>query len=702
MANDKLNTTRHGTATGSANERTMATSTFEGCQTHLRNNPDGTTTMLRTRGGFFEYTTDEAAVAAVTVAKCDWTYDFYPLTAGLTPDTVMVGGVVAPRMGFDSGAKTRRKGLVKNGDGTASFKLMESQYDWNGYDKPLSGPGFWYTKKHHVTWTVFSMVPYSNAVNGGVLSWVKCGKTKIQVRAADIRYASSLRIVAACRVKDSAGTVYIRVASAAVGGAIQNRIYIQDYLAATGALVSTVSFNTANAASVTVDGYSFSAISPERCAWSPNGLRFIAATLSPAYPGGEGIKALLLDVDRPAGGTPTVTASTYTPPVAVATAPARVRTDNTVEHSNSGGTVVSGDLTGPRLLYIKNAAGVITQTFADPGASCTLTNYYDRTRTILEISYAEYYSLARVGFAKDNTPACVVKTDSRTTTSTDVRRTHLNETSWYGTPEEGEFPDGSPPTGWSGVRWPTEMTYSLTGSGFEGDASGSTSQKKVITLHWCVGSTIVYADVSTLDAVASWVGSTIIQRQRTGTQGYDGVSHTVSWNPYTQNTITRTTSGISSLPRTLMDVTPLVADFYDTTLITHTYGPIIYGVKVEDSGRVEDYDTGAVISSWDNTPPPIPEPTTFEQKLKILRGRGAAVLTEHTFTHSKLSGYEGEAAWCPHGRSFLTLDNNRGVGNVWGKLYSGGTWRTVRPADGEPNHAAMLTPYFYWNINPFA
>lgn len=69
--------TRDGVATGSANERTMLDKVgYDGIRTELREGPDGTITMLRTRGGHPEFTNRPNEQQSQKSVKCSGPYGF--------------------------------------------------------------------------------------------------------------------------------------------------------------------------------------------------------------------------------------------------------------------------------------------------------------------------------------------------------------------------------------------------------------------------------------------------------------------------------------------------------------------------------------------------------------------------------------------------------------------------------------------------
>lgn len=157
----KILPVREGIPTGHANERTMAnkvdTTSFN---TRIQENPDGSTTRLRTRGGALEYVTTRPAVEEKP-DELDWVYSLPSVQndgSGGWLDaytTRNLGGTPhkVPMLDYTMGPRTRRYGLKKNGDGTVSPKVQESKYEGQTSGKRVGG-GHWIGKNHIVTWAL--------------------------------------------------------------------------------------------------------------------------------------------------------------------------------------------------------------------------------------------------------------------------------------------------------------------------------------------------------------------------------------------------------------------------------------------------------------------------------------------------------------------------------------------------------------------
>lgn len=691
--------TRDGIATGGANERVMASKVDPtSIRTVIRTHADGSETRLRTRGGSLEYVTVLPPPEERKREDCEWSFDLYPLkrdeNGDLIADTILSGGELIVNSDLGTGAKTRRRRLTRNEDGTFSPKLMESEFDAEpDPTEAIRGVGRWYWRDKLVTWTVHTLIPYPPYGAGwAVIGVVRYGRVMLPVTIMqNFMSLGSTRIYAACTVKGDDGKPYLRVAVGRSDGIVEGyAIEVRDYTLQ-GDLVWSQTFGYPNGGGGWYpDGGSFQVlvVLPDAAAFSPNGRRLIIA----AQPTTRYAKAVLFDISRPAVGygDPIVAVSLYSPPVTVPD-DVTIDTDVTTPWGSSTPVEIPG----------------LSSPVEDP-ADTTCYEYhvgpYGDNREIDEHSHVYSMTLRAVGFTKGNVEAAVVKVSGVLDLYHTTTKNH--------TEQHDVYSDVTSTTFWSAMqeRWVTVVYpaarsfMSLTGTS---EQSGWHQRGEHITLSYCEGTDIRWEDTKELMFGTAFTG-------------YDTTYAHDEWSRYVDSgggwhsdlTVhdpqrrTIHSEGTHTPGAVTAEYAPITVDFLDRAAVV---------VWWTQPGAYTDHNTTAVhnieTGIWEDNfgdgndfTTIMPKKDWVEHTMQVRTGQNGDTSKVDVFKKKPLhiADYTFafcSAGWCPKGGKSALVMERRDDGDIlvsgagtetpvaeylFGRYFRGGEWYPVVLSPDEP------------------
>ena len=314
--------TRHGTPMGERHEREQRAQVGpESIRRVQRDNLDGSTTVLHTRGGAFEYVTTKPETEEPPPEGPLWSFDYFLIKyvdGNPAPDTYTFDGKELWQADGVKGLKGRRTDFRINNDGTKSLRTMKGVFDGEDEKDTLHGPGFWYggnNGRDKVTWTRETTIQTGTLYGAAtaIVSVVRYGEATIKVADVQVIDGSNkpIVIIGACIVRDDAGTKYIRVAKAHLTYPAYTwmdqynakyGVHIEDY-DLDGTLVSTVYSHTQGTI-IEIDGLRLQFIMAgiRLSCFSPDGKRLITTGFSAHGGAVEPDRAhvcLLFDITRP-------------------------------------------------------------------------------------------------------------------------------------------------------------------------------------------------------------------------------------------------------------------------------------------------------------------------------------------------------------------------------------------------------------------
>lgn len=691
---------RSPTCTGDSNERQMDARVVDNlsCATVLRLNPDGSQTMLRTRGGYLDYTTT-LGTPVEEAPLCRWSYDYFPIKLDgetYVSDTTTSLGHTIYQSSVPYGLKGRRKGLTYNADGTMSLKLQVSHEDLPTDGSKMTGPGFWYSKGDTVTWTYTTLVPSDNPLQHGmelaIAFCVRYKKEEIILRPTEtFNIVTSDHIFAACVVRDSVGTVYVRAAYLKVDGNVEEGITVIDY-ALDGSSVSTLRLNPDGDYPQWIDGKRFTRIKPRLGAFSPDGTKLAYIGSDYVFDATGGEMCIVAEISRPlAGETPSVAQYVATLPVGweAATPPADVYTPSTTSASSSArdnAFIITDIATG----------AVVSQ--SDPPhlpTGPTVTFYSAIYTELTSITYTarSLFVIDRVGFSKKN-ELCVVATKTLVIGSHHLyARTENSSTTVEDTVSATDTTIGGGTQNLHTEVYANYTTTSINGSGPGSFVEDSWSYD--ITTYFIRGGAIVWSKETPLSMsgrVDFWAQSTIVDTNVGADEDYFEV--------YSSGVLPR---GYPTEVKVGIECHGV--DFYDSTVLTRYFGPAyssyVHGYSARWEPSAHKYEEAYLVSSsGTEEATEVPIPVEFSQTFQVISVDAGTVYAPYTTVRKE---FIGPAAWCPARKEAVYL-YDRINEETWGLFFSGNKWKTIRAADGEP--IPPTAPGVYYEIKvgliPFA
>lgn len=722
MSENKRLPTRTGIATGHANERTLAAKVNpDSCQTALRPNADGTTTMLRTRGGFLDYTTLPDDSKQEQGPVCGWSYDFYPVKrdagGSLIPHTMYDGGYLVPQMTPEAGSKTRRAGLSVKSDHVA-LPAVVSQYDGIHEDntKRYHGPFYWYKGSSVVSWTKRTFTPsgldhpYYTPI--GV---VRCGNAEFESFSAEPQ--SRKAILAAAVAHSPDGTKYIRVAKIRpVGGPMAPEYVLElaDY-SSSGTHVSTVTLESSIIVPPLGPG-----------AFSQDGRQLLIAVSDSALD----YCARLYAVSRPDGaGFPVFSSTPYYFGVTKPTAVVPEYSHNVVPLADS--STITGNLTN-LAPYDQYAYGyfaeydlggalvneIIIDTFTPKEtrslAGRSTTYVHEKNGSVA--MWADY-----LGFTKEGIPCAVISTEKITTTVDTETYSEYRFTEIFS--EMHELVQDVTLGGYRTVKkyYANLKKDTESGTYYQKTESGVSRIERAVNI--CVGNSVSWRDehsytgprVTTETGSTGDIGSYLYDTatyvvEETGESGIRKETHTEAHAGY-------------------ITINPVAADFIDGAVAVFMHQPLggrdsitdsSYKVATENILR-RHYVTGVIIEevygrdvSYNTTDTAESDPPeSVSAELLIINPLPGATAQTRSHFFFNWSGdvlmdyrgaFQGSAAWCPFGNSFLMV-------HKWPTTQYGGYFfrekRGWRPLALNPDEPSNTYPpksevFAFTNLSPFA
>lgn len=723
MSDDlKILPTRTGPAIGHASERTMADKVnSEGIRTVIRDNLDGTQTRLKTRAGALEYVTTGGVSKEDETPECGWSYDFYPVKkvdGVMVADTVTFDGYSYPNMNYVAGAKTRRYGLKKI-SGAPALKAMPSHYD--GVDEEdrtkLSGPYYWYTKKHVVTWTRYTYVPgdkypYPSYVSLGV---IRIGKKQITVIAPSGDIVDNTKIlIAACVAKSPSGVLYVRAAVAASEDGTGNgtrRIEVWDYPPSGGNVKKTIVATGVN-------------VSPTvAAAWSPDGKSLMVGE-------NEALRlATVFSVSRPdsSGAEVEVSSVMYVGDVVKPSAPADyshtavLPVDPVTSYTGSLAFIHNASTVSYDRIYeesVNQVTGEVVVGYDSPVLPRQIRIRDGEGLTILdEIGGTADRWVSSVGFSQSGVPCAVVHTELVSSQYRKETRVWHNSDDVYATLYTTEQFSTSYP-------WVTRTVYAtclqrttLSRNSTIVNENRATSVTR--TVNYLVGGVTAWSKSQTLTLSES-AQETSSSESKSVT---DADPITSIWTGTSTSTTSNTTSGYAE--RGFITLDAVVSDFYKDKIAVFWHEPLKSTPKTTSSsssvvtGSTGTYDT-ASLTQLTSTPintntstseqsPDFQKPEIIPAsitRLQLSQTKDQVTSFQFDWNNYGLSGYRsyfaGSAAWCPYGDAWLFV-SRWPTSDYVGYLCKKNEWKRMVLNPNEP--VAVYngkTPWFaFTNLCPF-
>ena len=717
--------TRTGRAAGQSIERKMLDKLggSESFRTIIRNNPDGSTTLCKTRDGMPHFET--VGGKTPTEQGCGWSFTYHPIKKSggvLLPDTIAFGEYIVPQMSIMSGMKSRRKGVVKTTSG-AVIECGESEYEGaSDRTSRIHGSHYWYNGTQVVSWTKRTYVPIENPITG-LPKWVPVGVVRYGSREIEVfeigggEEEALLTILAACLVASPNGTKHIRVAVARQNSSLDptQRINVKDYTLA-GRFVSEKLIDDAVYLHNIVEGFS-------PAAWSPDGLSLIVGT-----PVENNSVARIYSVTRPDGVV--VPESSYAPYESGVSKPAKPQQSTYV--TTTGGAPVessSGDLTNlaPINFEVMFYFSVFDRTTNTTTVSLDETHVpyasTSRTTTLTTTTLTDGQSdmwPESVGFTRDGVPCVVIGTERIKGDTNKYQTTVIEVSDTYGDPRIEELVQDFG-TYVETTRWIICDSRKQILDG----AYTSVRETTVVTvdrgIYLTVGGVVLWDEAQS--------GSFTSTKHSDFNHEYY-FDHVYSKEPIP---LTTTRQGervdditITTTPAIHLALNNIASDFVDGYVAVYDHGEIEEPPAVRTQTNTFDNGTqkilyrltGERVTTEYGGDPVVTDvteasgglPDLITASIAVVDTSGAVVgTTDFSWTNAGVSGYrsyfDGTAAWCPYKDSLLAVARRPAPPYVGLMFTLGEGWVSasisqLEPSVSYPPGAADL--FDFTKLSPFA